>query len=296
MPEHSVPHAASQSDAWVAAQYNVRAMVADFAAITQRWSTQGAAARASARLARLDLAYGPAAGERLDLFPVDDPAAPLLVFIHGGFFRALDKADFAWIAAPYNARGIAVAITNYTLAPQSTVAQIVRQQLRASAWLWHHGPGLGFERRRMFVSGHSAGGHLGAMLLAALWQHWDTSLPDQLYQGAMLLSGVFDLEPIVRVDFLNADLRLTAAEARRVSPLWLPPAGKAPVLAAVGGAESLEFKRQTRAFCARWQAVIQAEIEVPDSNHLTLCEQFAEPGHILFERTVALCTGPDQER
>ncbi len=277
-------------DAWFNAQYNVRAAVVDHPAIFARWARQGETARRASH-ARCDLAYGPSAAERLDLFGVTDAQAPLLVFIHGGFWRSLDKSDFSWLAAPFNAQGIAVAILNYGLAPAISLEDIVRQNLRASDWLWRNARTLGFDRERMFVSGHSAGGHLGAMMLCARWQEWASDLPGHIYQGAMLLSGVYDLEPIRRAAYLNTDLQLTPERVARLSPLFMPASAAVPVLTAVGGLESDEFKRQTSEFNTVWQAQLRASIAAPLDHHLSLCERLVDPEHELFTSTVALCLG-----
>jgi len=272
------------------AQYNVRAGIPEHAAIFARWARASAAARATED-ARCNLVYGPHADERLDLFPVADPRAPLLVFIHGGFWRAFGKDDFSWIAPAFNAAGIAVAVPHYSLAPATSIEDIVRQMLRASAWLWRHAEDLGVDRKRMFVAGHSAGGHMGAMLLAALWREWASDLPDHIYQGAVLLSGVYDLEAVMRSHFLNVDLRLTPERVRLLAPLALRPAVPVPVLTAVGGRESDEFKRQNAAFGVAWHAVLRADIAAPDADHLTLCDHLVDPASALFAQTVALCRG-----
>lgn len=287
---HASMHGSEHDTAYYNAQYNARATVPDHAAIFARWAAEGAAARRAAP-AYCDLVYGPAPAERLDYFPAENRGAPLLVFLHGGFWRALDKNDFAWMAAPFNARGVAVAVVNYGLAPATPMEEIVRQCLRASDWLWHHAGTLGFARERMVVSGHSAGGHLGAMLLCAQWEHWASDLPRALYCGAVLVSGLYDLDPVMRSDTLNVDLRLTPERALALSPLFMPPAARVPVITAVGGRETDEFKRQTSIYREAWPDLQRDFVEGWNDHHFSICERLAEPDHPLFEKTVALCRG-----
>lgn len=281
-------HAPRLNTAYLNAQYNIRPGIPDHPDIFARWQRRSAAVRADSKTV-CDLAYGAHPDERLDLFPAAQPNAPLLVFIHGGFWRALGKSDFSWVAPPFNAAGIAVAVLHHTLAPLATLEDIVRQMLGASAWLWRHAGRLGFDRKRMVVAGHSAGAHLGAMMLAALWQDHAADLPDHIYQGATLISGVYDLDPIMRADFLNVDLRLTPQRVAALSPLFMRPRVPVPVLTAVGEHESDEFKRQNRDFIAHWQALHRADIAAPGDNHLTVCERLADCDHALFARTVELC-------
>jgi arylformamidase len=272
-------------------EYNPRATIANFAAIFAQWKLRAEQARADSR-PRLDLAYGASAAEKLDFFPAaaaeaGHPApalAPLLIFIHGGYWRALDKADFSWVAPPYAAAGIAAAVLNYGLAPKTPLAEIVAQVRRALAWLHMHAEELGVDRARIFCAGHSAGGHLTAMMLATDWPAIAPGLPPHLLAGAMTISGLFDLEPLTHADFLRQDLALDAAGARQLSPAYLPLQGAAPLLRALGALETAEFHRQSELIAQHWPSVCAAAlIDVPQCNHLTVCEAFASPGNMLFE-------------
>jgi arylformamidase len=230
----------------------------------------------------LDLPYGESAAERLDIFPTRRADAPLFVFIHGGYWRSLDKADFSWLAPPLVDRGIAVALPNYGLAPATPIEDIVRQMLAALAWLYRRADELGFDRERIVVAGHSAGAHLAAMMAAALWPRYAPDLPADLVKGALLVSGVFDLEPLVYAPFVNVDLKLDVERARRLSPVYLPPATAAPVALAVGAEESSEFKRQSELLAARWSSNVVRSFEVAGRNHLTVCDALADAGSLLF--------------
>ncbi len=268
-------------------QYDARAAVPDNPWIFTRWLKDSAHVRRT-NAALFDLAYGEADGERLDFFPARSGGAPLLVFIHGGWWRSLDKSDFSFIAPAYTRAGINVALTNYTLAPQASIADIVRQQLQALAWLYRHAEQYDFDPDRIVVAGHSAGAHLAAMMLAALWPALAADLPRDLVKAGILMSGIYDLEPLRHADFVNGDLKLTENDIPALSPARLPPAHPAPLLTAVGGQESDEFKRQTALLARAWQAAGHVEVPLPQANHLTICDAFGTPDHPLCRAAIEL--------
>jgi arylformamidase len=268
-------------------EYNARAAIPDHPQIFARWAEQAAMTRRR-RAGLIDMPYGDDPGERLDFFPAMQRSSPLLVFIHGGYWRSLDKFDFSWIATPFLDAGVSVAFLNYGLAPRVRVDEIVRQQLKAVAWLYARAEELGFDPRRIVASGHSAGGHLTAMLMAALWPTLDPALPPDLVKGGVAISGLYDLEPLVPLPFINDDLKLDAAAARRFSPVHLPAATAAPLVTAVGALESSEFKRQTRLIRAAWPRNARADVEVADANHLTVCDALADPESALFRAALDL--------
>jgi len=268
-------------------QFNARLLVPEHPIIFTRWKKDSLRVRrTSAGL--FDLAYGEAPGERLDFFPARGSAAPLLVFIHGGWWRSLDKSDFSFIAPAYTAAGFNVALTNYTLAPHASLADIVREQLRAIAWLYRHAEQYDFDPNRIVVAGHSAGGHLGAMLMAAHWPVFGADLPRDLIKGAVLLSGIFDLEPVRHAGFVNDDLKLTESDVGMLSPAWLPQAHPTPFVTAYGALESDEFRLQTELIGRQWKSTLQAELALPGLNHLTVCDAFGDAGHALHRATLDL--------
>lgn len=262
-------------------EYNARAMIPDHPQIFARWAERGAATR-RLRACLIDLPFGDTAAERLDLFPARKDSAPLLVYIHGGYWRSLDKSDFSWIAPPFVNHGVAVALTNYGLAPKSPMEDIVRQSLRALAWLYRNADRLGFDPTRIYVSGHSAGAHLVAMMMAAIWPAFAPDLPADLVKGGLAVSGIYDLEPLLHAPFVNADLQLTRKRVVPLSPALMPPATSAPLYTAVGALESSEFGRQTELLESAWRQNFVREVPMPDLHHLNVIEELANPASPLF--------------
>lgn len=286
--------------AWYDAQYDARAGIADQAAIRQSWMDRSALARA-ALPCRLDLPYGEHASERLDLFGPTDAArrpAPVLIYIHGGYWRALDKRDQSFVAEPFVEAGAMVVLPNHALAPAVTVRHIVLQLLQAVAWVWRHIGHHGGDRHRIVVAGHSAGGHLAAMMLACRWTDVGADLPPQLLHAALALSGVFELEPLRHAPFLAPDLQLSADEARALSPLHMPAPSRGRLLALVGGDESPEFLRQTSQIRRAWgpRAVPVCET-VPGRHHMNVLQALAEPDSRLHSLALDLLgLGPQAAR
>lgn len=268
-------------------QYNARAAIPEHPAIFKRWIEQSAWVRRS-NAGMFDLMYGESAGERLDIFPTRQPHAPLIVFIHGGWWRSLDKSDFSMLAPAFTNAGVNLALTNYTLAPEASIEEIARQQLRALAWLYKNSEKYDIDHRRIILVGHSAGAHLAAMMMAASWPTYDKELPVDLIKAGVLLSGVFDLEPILHADFVNVDLKLTPQRVTPLSPALMPLKQKIPFITSVGGQESDEFKHQTALIAKAWDANHQQHIDLEECNHLTICDALADTESALFKATIAL--------
>jgi len=269
------------------AQYNARAMIPDHAEIFLRWKARSLAAR-SQLSCRLDISYGASPAEKLDIFLAAGKSKALLVFIHGGYWRSLDKGDFSFLASEFNRRGVTLALPNYALCPTVGVEDIVKQNLLAIAWLWHYGARYGVNPGRMYVAGHSAGGHLTAMMLAARWNVYMPELPYNLIKGGLAISGIYDLEPLVHAPFVNQDLKLDRMQARRLSPAAMPPATIAPLYTAVGGDESDEFKRQNALIAKTWRHAFAGDIPMPGRNHLTVVEELANPDSALFRAAIGM--------
>ena len=265
-----------------AREYNNRELVPGHARWLERWALDSERARAT-MTCRLDQRYGEAPGETIDIFPARKGDGTCLLFIHGGYWRALDKKDCSFLAPAWVSAGVSLAVVNYSLCPAVTVEEIVRQMLRAGRWLWLHAEDYGMDEDRLYVAGHSAGGHLTAMMMAALWPAFDARLPKDLFKGGLAVSGIYDLRPLVQAAWLNADLRLDEAAALKVSPAFLPPATRAPVVTCVGGDESSEFKRQNALLGERWRGVLAADIPMPGTHHFSVLDGLAQPASPLFE-------------
>jgi arylformamidase len=268
--------------------YSNRAAVPDHPRWLARYAEWSAAAVRDLRPKR-DLRYGPGPNEKLDLFLPSGPAKATFLFIHGGYWRALDKSDFSFVAAPFAARGIATAVINYDLCPAVTIATIVDQCRRAVAWTVGEGPRHGADATRIVVGGHSAGGHLTAMLYATDWAA--AGIARGPIAGGVSLSGVHDLAPLVLASF-NVDLKLDAAEAARLSPARLAPRSAVPLLVAVGADETSEFLRQAQIQWDAWPANRPAgdvaPLVVPARNHFSVVADYADPDSELTRRTLAL--------
>ena len=282
-----MPTSAPHPRSFYETEYNARASIPDHPHIFARWQGSSAAVRAAAN-GRYDLPYGSARDERLDYFSSGQADAPLVIFIHGGWWRSLDKADFSFIAPAFTSAGVDIALTNYTLAPAGSIEQMALQQTRALAWLYQEAATLGFDRRRMVVAGHSAGAHLAAMMMTTRWPQVAPGLPTNLVKAGFLLSGLYDLAPIEHADFVNGDLGLTPDRIAKLSPAYLPQSHPIPFFTAVGGLESSEFKRQNQLIAAAWQSTHTGDIALPEADHLTICDALATPEHRLCRIALAL--------
>ena len=254
-----------------ASEYDNRARVPDHPAIIAGWASEAAAWRA-AKGGELDLAYGDSPRQRVDVFrPAKDGAAPLVLFIHGGYWRTLDKDHFSHLAAGLNARGIAVAVGGYDLCPTVTIRDIVGQMRRLSAFLYRR---IG---RPVIAAGHSAGGHLAAALVATDWPALDPALPDGLVPAGLAVSGLFDLTPLLETP-VNDDLRLDEKEAQAMSPLLWDMAPDRRLEAWVGAEESGEYLRQSRVIAESWAraGARTRTVAVPGANHFTIVAQLAD--------------------
>lgn len=264
-------------------EYNNRARVPEWTDISADWRARSARLRGEVAAADLGIPYGSTQRQTLDiLWPDTGRDAPVVLYIHGGYWQYGHPRDVTFAAEGCLAHGVAVALPGYDLAPDVPLSTILAE-LRAAAVTLHHRV-----RRRLAVAGHSAGGHLAAALTATSWHTLDTRGPDDLVTGGVGISGVYEVEPLIHTS-INDKLRLSAEEATRLSPaLWDVPAGRS-FAAFAGGAESDEFRRQAHDLATVWTAKglpTQAH-EVAGANHFTVVEQMADPASLMVERLVA---------
>jgi arylformamidase len=250
------------------AEYNNRARVPEYPAHFAGWARDAAAYREN-HVPR-SIAYGPGARNIIDFFPGDN-AGPIVVFIHGGYWQALDGSFFSHLAGGLNAHGVGVAIPSYDLCPEVTVEQIIGQMRTMTRELARLGQPL-------VISGHSAGGHLAACMLATDWPALDASLPPDLVTAVYSISGLFDLGPLVKTSINNA-LHLDEAMARAASPLFWTAPGRGSLDAVVGERESAEYFRQSQRIVDAWGAAGLATWfgVVSDANHFTAIAPLADP-------------------
>jgi arylformamidase len=257
------------------AQYNLRAAVPEHLTYFARYENESAALRARWP-GRLDLSYGTTPRQAIDLFLPDTSGGPLLAFIHGGYWQSRDRKDFSFVAGPFLELGAAVALIGYDIAPAVRMDAIVAQIRAGLAWLYRHARDHGADPERLYVAGHSAGGHLVAMALATDWRTF--GLPGEVIKGACAISGIFDLEPIRRC-YLNDVVGLDADEAQRNSPIHQALHGRCPVTVAVGELETRAFHEQSRGFAARlerdgWPCQLLVQ---PGVDHFGIVMSLSEP-------------------
>jgi arylformamidase len=249
-------------------EYNNRARVPENPALIAGWARDAVAYR-EVRAPR-SISFGPSARNTVDFF-AGDGNGPIVVFIHGGYWQALDGSSFSHCARGLNAHGIEVAVPSYDLCPQVGVDTIIQQMRGAMRELSRLG-------RPLVISGHSAGGHLAACLLATDWRALDASLPTDLVIAAYSISGLFDLVPLVETS-INRALRLDAASAKAASPLFWKPPAHGSLDAVVGGNESAEYFRQSRIMTEVWGAagLPTRYGTVAGANHFTAIAPLADP-------------------
>ena len=269
------------------AQYNIGASLPDWGSWIDRYIRDSEEARQSLECS-LNVPYGPTLDEHMDIFPSAKIDSPVLVFIHGGYWRALSSKENNFIAGKFVEQGITVAFVNYSLCPKVTVTEITRQCRAAVAWMHQHASEYNGDSSRVFVSGHSAGGHLTAMVCATDWEA-EYGLPGNFIRGGIPISGIFDLRPI-RYSYLQPVVMLDDECIRRCSPHNNLPRQGPPLLISVGEKESEEFRRQSRDYqAALQQAGAECSVQIEkDDDHFSILYSLCDDASPLYINTMKL--------
>lgn len=276
--------------AWLDRMYNNRALVPDHGDYFSRWAEQSAQARRS-QPCTLDIAYGPGPGEKIDVFPArtGPEGAPVFVFIHGGYWRSLDKADHSFLAPAFTDAGACVVMPNYDLCPAVTIPGIALQMVAALDWTYRNIARFGGNPDRITVVGHSAGGHLAAMLLACAWKKHAPDLPVDLVKNALSVSGLYELESVMHTPFLKDSLRLTPEQVAQASPAWFPAPQRGVLYTVAGADESEEFLRHNALIERAWGArVVPVREALLGLNHFSIVDALVQPGHRLHQLALQL--------
>jgi arylformamidase len=268
---------ASFTQAELDAQYNNRARFPDYEKHFESWMRWSEATRKRIPC-DLDIAVGKSNFERIDIFPAASPLAPVYVFIKGGYWYSLDKSHYSYVADGMLPHGITTVTNNFGLAPDHDMDTIVQHNRSTLIWLWRNADQIGADRNRIYIGGHSAGGHLGMVLLGTDWPSIDPSLPRNLVKGVCSIGGLHDLEPI-RKSFLNRKLHITAEQARRHSPVRLDYRVPAPLLLITAVDESPELHRQSRIMKAVWEDLgYPVEMIIPPGlDHFSVVNNLGDP-------------------
>lgn len=264
-------------------EYVIGKLRPDLPELMEGWAARSQSYRAEAN-ASYDIAYGDDPREKLDLFYSGAENAPLLVYIHGGYWQSGDKSKYSFIAKPFVESGIDVAVVGYPLCPQVGLTSLVNSVRQSIAFLYNNASTLKVNRERINLFGNSAGGHLVAMMLATRWNELDADLPNDLIKFGVPISALYQLEPL-RHTSLNQAIALDAEEARINSPQFLPPVSDAPILSAVGGAETSAFFMQADAYIQQWQnhsGSIEKHIE-PDADHFDIIDHLGDADSEIFK-------------
>ena len=258
--------------------YNNRARVPDFAHFLAQWAADSEAARVLLD-GLTDIAYGAGPSETLDIFPAAQANAPVLVFIHGGYWRSLDKSDHSFVAPASVGQGVCVVVPNYALCPAVTISDIVMQMVKALAWVWRCIDRWGGDPSRIHIAGHSAGGHLAAMMMVCQWTRYQSDLPPDLVKSVLSISGLYELDGVMRSPMLQSSLQLTESEVLRCSPAWMPAPDSGSLISVAGALESDAFIHHNHLIQEAWghERVPLVE-DLQGLHHFSIVNELAKPG------------------
>jgi arylformamidase len=265
-------------------QYNPRVSVPEYPELAKVRAARARKVRESAK-SWLNVAYGSSPRETLDIYAADKPGGPVLVYIHGGYWRSGSKEDNCNFVPTFTKRGATVVLVEYDLCPSVTVSDIVRQTRASIAWIYKNIMRYGGDPGKLFISGHSAGGHLTAMALAHDWEK--EGLPGDLIKGAVATSGVYDLDMVMKIS-VQEQACLTPALAKENSPFLHPPVVRCPLVVTVGGAEPKGWQQMSEDyfhFCTQSGMSVEYLV-VPGANHYTMSEKLLDETNPLTQAMI----------
>jgi len=260
------------------AEYNNQGKVADFVAYVKEWGALCETAKADFPDI-VPYCYDETSGQLLDIiYPTERPegGCPVQIFFHGGYWKALSKENFTFVARAFADYGIATAIVDYSLIPEVSMEELVRQCRQSIAFLYQHGDALGLDPDNIHISGHSAGGHLTAMCMATDWSEFGDDFPDQIVKSGVGISGLYNLLPI-KLCFLQKDLNLEMLTVGRMSPVNLPEPSSGTLHLVVGGKEGDEYLAQSQGMQDAWPDRAQAPLSLHPYNHFNIMTALADP-------------------
>ena len=273
-------------------EYNNRAKVKDFGTFFEFYKSESEIARNELNCV-LDLEYGPNARQKLDLFkPLHFTKPwPVLLFFHGGYWKAFDKKDFSFIAKGFVSKGVLVLLVGYPLIPSVGMSELVRQCRESIVWTWRNISSFGGSPEHVYIAGHSAGGHLAGMMMATAWEEF-SELSKDVVKGICGISGIYDLTPISRC-YINDVIHLSREDVRKNSPVFLGPKGSSRFLFTVGAQEGNEFIKQSENAARVWQEKGSqgAFLKIPGEHHFSIVTQLNNPNQNLSRSIYRLIEG-----
>ena len=234
-----------------------------------------------------DISYGPSPNQTLDIFHCATENAPVLVFIHGGYWRALHKDGYSFVAPPFVDTGACVIVMHYDLAPEVSLDTIVNQTMQCLRWTHKNIARHGGNPNNIHIAGNSAGAHLAALVLAHNFEQ--EGLPADLIKSASLVTGVMDLAPVTKIS-VNEDLHINHTVVEDLSPIYHPPLRQIPILVTVGGNEPQGWIALSENYVSACKnaGIVCTYMELPGLDHLSISDAIGDGKSTLAKEMIAL--------